>query len=144
FYHFLIRPVRTHHRDRCPDVDLRMSSARNRRCAHVCLDGNLFRRCVRRGSAYRRELRFSSSQTGSRFASEFSVRFPAALPCPISRPGLSFLLRALRAICDCRSCAQTAKFSNDMKSFYVGEVTIGGKRPVFILGLCVLGAAKFV
>src|SRR6266849_3843700 len=99
---------------------------------------------VLRGSAYRRELRFSSSQTGSRFASEFSVRFPAALPCPISRPGLSFLLRALRAICDCRSCAQTAKFSNGMKSFRVGKVTIGGKRPVFILGPCVIESEKFV
>src|SRR5437016_7604038 len=141
---FLCCPFRNHHRHRFPDVNLRISSARDRRFAHVCLDGNLFRRCVRRGSAYRRELRFSSSQTGSRFASEFSVRFPAALSCPISRSGLSFLLRALRAICDCRSCAQTAKFSNGMKSFRVGKVTIGGKRPVFILGPCVIESEKFV
>src|SRR5207237_6411046 len=124
---FLCCPFRNHHRHRFPDVNLRISSARDRRFAHVCLDGNLFRRCVQRRSPYRRELRFSSSQTGSRFASEFSVRFPAALSCPISRPGLSFLLLALLSICDCYSLSQTAKFSNDMKSFYVGVVTTVGK-----------------
>ncbi len=31
-----------------------------------------------------------------------------------------------------------------MKSFRVGKVTIGGKRPVFILGPCVIESEKFV
>ncbi len=31
-----------------------------------------------------------------------------------------------------------------MKSFRVGKVTVGGKRPVFILGPCVIESEKFV
>src|SRR6516162_4077097 len=31
-----------------------------------------------------------------------------------------------------------------MKPFHVGKVTIGGKRPIFILGPCVIESEKFV
>src|SRR5204862_5484230 len=73
------------------------------------------RRRIQRRFTHRRKLRISSSQTGSSFAPELSVRFAPALSAPISRPGVSFLRRALRTICDCRSCAQTCSCARLLK-----------------------------
>src|SRR5256885_1525766 len=79
------RAFRNHYRHRVPDADLRISSEIDWRVAHVCLDGNVFRRRLQHRSAHRRELRISSPQTGGRFAPEFSVRFAPALSARISR-----------------------------------------------------------
>src|SRR6058998_3631031 len=73
FHQFLRRAFWDHYRNRLPDADLRIPPARDRRFAHICLDGNVFRRRIHDRFADRRELRVSAPQTGGSFAPEFSV-----------------------------------------------------------------------